>query len=184
MSDEDKKRKEMFAALSRVFERERQRVDREMPGATEKEKSEEVARRISDAAHASRDSARTSTDRATLEQLISTLRGKKLQREENQSDRDYSGGGFYSEMSDAIYLFADRTFRKERRVFSSISGGGLSRPSESMSVAEGRWTVEMVDGAPHLVLRSEGSVIASWRTRDGGVGVQYLDGVRWGRYKM
>ena len=122
--------------------------------------------------------------KATIETLTSILRGKKLQREENQSDRDYSGGGFYSEKSEAIYLFADQTCRHEKRTFSSVSGGGLSLPSESKRTTEGRWAVEIVAGMPHLVLRKDGSVVESWRTRDGGVGVQYLNGVRWGRYKM
>ncbi len=81
-------------------------------------------------------------------------------------------------------MFADQTFRHEKRMFSSVSGGGISRPSESMRTMEGNWTVEMVAGEPHLVLRESGLVVESWRTSDGGVGVQYLNGVRWSRYKM
>ncbi len=130
------------------------------------------------------DSLEASREKAKLENLPSILGGKKLQREENQSNRDYSGGGFYSEKSEAIYLFADHTFRHEKRTFSSVSGGRLSLPSESKRTAEGKWAVEMVAGESHLVLRKDGSVVESWRTSDGGMGVQYLNGVRWSRYKM
>jgi hypothetical protein len=177
MSDEEQKRKQLFAALKGYFERYQGKIDREATGQTQKEKSEAIDQTLSDSPEAA-------CEKAKLEGLTSILRGKKLQHEENQSDRDYSAGGFYSEKSEAIYLFADQTFRYEKRTFSSVSGGGLSLPSESKRTAEGNWAVEMVAGEPHLVLRKDESVIESWRTSDGGVGVQYLNGVRWNRYKM
>ncbi len=43
MSGEEQKRKEQFAALKRHLEREQERIDREMSGATQKEKSEAIA---------------------------------------------------------------------------------------------------------------------------------------------
>ncbi len=148
-----------------------------MPGATQQEKSATIGRRLSDNLQASR-------EKATRETLTSILRGKKLQREANQSDRDDSGGGYYSERSESIYLFVDHTFRHEIRSFSSVSGGGLSLPSERKSVSSGTWAVEMVAGDAHLVLRTDEAIVESWKTRDGGVGVQYLNGARWNRYTL
>jgi hypothetical protein len=108
-----------------------------------------------------------------------------LTREQNQADRDYSGGGFYHEASETLHLFTDHTFRYKKRRFSAVSSGSLAQPpSEQTKTEEGTWAVEILEGAPHLVLRKNGSVCKSWRTRDGGVGVHYLDDTRWGRYKM
>jgi hypothetical protein len=178
MSEEEEKRKQQFAALKRYLDREQARVDREMPGATDKEKTDAIAAKLSDSLTASR-------EKKAIESLTAVLRGKKLQREQNQSDRDYSGGGFYDEESETLHLFADHTFRYEKRRFSAISSGGFALPpSEPKKTEEGTWAVEIIEGAPHLVLRMDGSVCKSWRTRDGGVGVQYLDSERWERYKM
>ena len=149
-----------------------------MPGATDKEKADAIAAKLSDSLDASR-------EKREIQSLTAVLRGKKLQREKNQSDRDYSGGGFYYEESETLYLFADHRFRYEKRRSSSVSGTGLARPpSENKRAEEGAWAVEILKGAPHLVLRMDGSVYKIWRTRNGGVGVQYLDSERWERYKM
>jgi hypothetical protein len=178
MSEEEEKRKQQFAALKRYLDREQARVDREMPGATDKEKTDAIAAKLSDSLTASR-------EKKAIESLTAVLRGKKLQREQNQSDRDYSGGGFYHEATETLHLFADYTFQYEKRRFSAISSGSLALPpSEQTRTEEGIWAVEILEGAPHLVLRMDGSVCKSWRTRDGGVGVQYLDNERWERYKM
>lgn len=178
MSEEEEKRKQQFAALKRYLDQEQGRVDREMPGATDKEKTDAVAAKLSDSLGASR-------EKKAIESLTAVLRGKKLQREQNQPDRDYSCGGFYHEEVETLHLFADHTFRYEKRKFSAISSGGLALPpSEQKRTEEGTWAVEIIEGAPHLVLRMDGSVCKSWRTRDGGVGVQYLDSEGWERYKM
>jgi hypothetical protein len=178
MSEEEEKRKKQFAALKRYLEQEQARVDREMPGATDKEKTDAVAAKLSDSLDASR-------EKKEVQSLTDVLRGKKLQRERNQTDRDYSGGGFYYEESETLHLFADHTFRYEKRKSSSVSGTGHAlKPSENKRTEEGTWAVEMLNGAPHLVLRMDGSVFKSWRTRNGGVGVQYLDSERRQRYKL
>jgi hypothetical protein len=178
MSEEEEKRKQQFAALKRYLEQEQARVDREMPNATDKEKADAVGAELSDSLTESR-------EKKAIEDLTAVLRGKKLQRERNQPDRDYSGGGFYHEESETLHLFPNHTFRYEKGSFSTVSGGGLSlAPSEQERTDEGTWAVETHEGAPHLVLRKDGSVYRNWRTRDGGKGVQYLDGERWERYRM
>ena len=171
-------RKQQFAALKRYLEQEQARVDREMPGATDKQKAEAIGAKLSDSLAASR-------RKKKIEALTAVLSGKKLQRERNQSDRDYTGGGFYDEESETLYLFVDGTFRYEKRSFRSVSGGRLAlSPSEHKKTDAGTWAVELVRDEPHLVLKTGGSVRKSWQTRDGGVGVQYLDGERWNRYRM
>ena len=121
MSDEEQKRKEQFAALKRHLEQEQARVDREMPGATAKEKSDAVVAKLSE-------SLRVNREKKVIESRTAVLRGKKLQRAQNQPDRDYSGGGFYYEESEILHLFVDHTFHYEKRKFSSVSGRGVSLP--------------------------------------------------------
>jgi len=63
-----------------------------------------------------------------------------------------SDAGFYWEKTTSVHLNAEESFRYVERSFSGVSGGGLS------------------------------DVVAWWHTRDGGNGVQYMDGVPWERY--
>jgi hypothetical protein len=119
-----------------------------------------------------------------LDGLLDLLGGKVLRRSENQFDRDSGGGSSYSERSKAIFLYADGSFRYEERTFAHLSAAGMSIPSERRHAGEGTWSVEIVTGRPALVLRQDGRVAAWWHTRDGGVGVQYLDGEPWTRYRI
>jgi hypothetical protein len=117
-------------------------------------------------------------------QQTAVLRGKKLRRQQNQSDSSY-GSGYYREASETIYLFADQTFRYEEQSFFSVSSRGLSlAPLERKRGAEGTWRVETIRGALYLVLWVDGTGCIRWRTRNGGVGVHYFDDVRWERYTM
>ena len=170
-------RKQQFAALKRYMEQEAARLNREMPGATEKQKSEALVARMT----ASMEEAR---NRNRIETLTAVLSGKILKRAQNQSDRDYSGGGFYSEQSESIALYADATFRYEKRSFSSVSAGGMSLPCERKTAEIGTWSVQVTRDDARLVLCKGGAIFRSWKTRDGGTGVQYLDGVLWSRYRM
>jgi hypothetical protein len=112
-----------------------------------------------------------------LTELADVLRGKVLRCAENGSD-----AGFYWEKTTSVHLHADESFRYVEHSVSSVSGGGLSMPSESTREAEGTWHVRDVDGVPALVLWDGEDVVAWWHTRDGGTGVQYMDGVPWERY--
>jgi hypothetical protein len=68
MSEEEEKRKQQFATLKRYLEQEQARVDREMPGATDKEKMNVVAAKLSDSLAASR-------EKKAMESLTAVLRG-------------------------------------------------------------------------------------------------------------
>ena len=124
------------------------------------------------------------------ETLTALLRGKVLRRDENQSDRDYSGGGFFWERNKKLFLFDNRSFRYEEKTFQRVSGGGFSMPSERVVVEEGSWTVQAAGAQGVLVLlRTDGSIYARWPTKDGGrdstgLGLQYVDGEIWRRYKL
>lgn len=177
MPTTDQVRKEQFAALKRYLERQQASLNHEMPGSTEKQKADALAARLT----ASMEESRRKRE---LEGLAAVLRGKILKREQNRSDRDYSGGGFYSEQSESIRLYADSTFRYENRSFSSVSGAGLSLPCERTHAEAGTWAVEPAGNGARLVLRKGRAIFKSWETTDGGTDVQFLDGRRWGRYRM
>ena len=177
MPTADETRRQQFAALKRYMEREAARVDREMPGATPKQKGEALVAGMT----INLEEARR---RKQVENMTAVLSGKRLRRMHNQSDRDYSGGGFYSEQSESISLYADATFRYEKRSYSSVSSGGLSLPCERKWVENGTWSVELAGDDARLLLRKGGTIFRSWKTRDGGIGVHFLDGIRWERYRM
>ena len=119
---------------------------------------------------------------ADLDSLTSLLQGKVLRRTESRVDGGASGVFSSSETKHGLFLYADGTFRLEKTVFTSVSSGGFSVPSEEKSAGEGTWAVEVVEDKPALVLRQDGSVVLWWHTEDGGSGIQYLDGKPWDRY--
>lgn len=119
-------------------------------------------------------------------EIYRRLLGKVLRREENSFDRDYGGGSSFYEKSVAIFLYPDDTFRFETKTFSSLSGGGLSLPSESRREASGRWRVAASGDQPALQLElPDGQVFATWTLRNGAPqGIEYLDGEPWNRYRI
>jgi hypothetical protein len=121
-----------------------------------------------------------------LLQAAMRLRGKVLKKDENPSDRDYSGGGYYYQRSIAIYLREDHSFLYEERTFSSVRAGELSSSLESPTIRqEGTWKIEFRNESPHLVLRQpDDSVFREWAVKDGGINIEYLDGVGWNKYQI
>jgi hypothetical protein len=116
-------------------------------------------------------------------ETIMNLKGKVLRREENQFDRDYSGGCSHYEKSQRLLLHANDTFRFEQKVAISGLSSGLNLPSERIHVNTGTWTIEMRQGRTALVLKHiDGTEFTWWYTEDGGPGIQYLDGKPWNRY--
>jgi hypothetical protein len=109
------------------------------------------------------------------------LCGKVLRREENQRDRDYSGGGFYYDNTKTLFLFADGTFRYEQHSFSRVSSGGFSQPLQRDTTDRGTWKVRMVDGKPILGLHDkDGELVEWWHvTSGGGLHQRRLDGKPW-----
>jgi hypothetical protein len=118
-----------------------------------------------------------------IDSMTDVLSGKVLRRAENQFDRDASSSSYF-ERSKAIFLHEDGSFRYEERTFSQVSTAGMSLPSERRHAGEGTWNVELMAGRPALVLRQDGRVAAWWHTREGGMGIQYLDGEPWNRYRI
>lgn len=112
-------------------------------------------------------------------QHASVLMDKVLKRSENQADT-----GYYWEKTRSLYLYGNLNFRYVIHTMSSVSGGGLSMPSENEEVAEGRWSIRMVGFTPHLVLLQDGNEVLSWRSENGGQGLHYLDGEAWDRYRI
>jgi hypothetical protein len=105
------------------------------------------------------------------------LSGKVLRHSENQGDR-----GYFWERNSAIYLQSDMRFRFETETISSASGGGLSASSGGTSLIEGRWTIVEDAGQMHLLLRHDDGAETSFTSRNGGLGLQYLNGEAWNRY--
>ena len=116
--------------------------------------------------------------------IYTRLLGKVLRREENSFDRDYSGGSSFSEKSMAIFLYKDNTFLFQVKSFSSLSGGGLSLPSESKRDTSGTWKVVASGSNPALELKlDDGQVLGTWILQTAArQGVEYLDGQPWNRY--
>jgi len=117
-------------------------------------------------------------------QMTSMLKGKVLRRDENQSDRDYSGGGFFWERNRAIYLYDNGAFEYQDKVFQSISSGGLSlsSPTDRVDRRTGQWAIEAYGQLVYLVLKSNSETLFSIRTDTGPQGIQILDGEAWHRY--
>jgi hypothetical protein len=117
--------------------------------------------------------------RTVLSRLTENLCGKVLRLEENQRDRDYSGGGFYYDNRKTLFLFADGTFRYEQHSSSRVSSGGLSQPLRRDTIDHGTWKVGMLDGKPILgLLDKDGEVVEWWNATLGGH-QQLLNGKPW-----
>ncbi len=124
----------------------------------------------------------THEQQAVLKNLTSLLQGKVLRRQEAQVGGGVSGVISMVEKKHALFLHPDGSFLYEERTFTSVTSGGFTVPSEETRTGEGRWSVELVEGNPALVLRQNGEVARWWHVRDGGPGIQYLDGEAWNRY--
>jgi hypothetical protein len=119
-----------------------------------------------------------------LATLAAVLRDKVLRRQNNNFDRDYSGGSSYYERSEAIYLFGDGSFRYEISSFSTVSAGGMTFSTPSNRERVGEWRIDRVEGQAALVLIEDGEITNWWHTRNGSTGVQYLDGQAWERCRI
>jgi len=124
----------------------------------------------------------TQEQQAVLEDLKSLLQGKVLRRREEDVSGGVSGVISSVEKKYALFLYADGTFLYEERTFTSVTSGGFTVPSEETRSGEGTWSVEAVAGNPALVLKQDGEVTKWWHIREGGPGMQYLDGHEWHRY--
>lgn len=80
MSEEEEKRKQQFATLECYLEQEQARVDREMPGATDTERMDVVAAKLSDSLAASREKNAIESLTAVLCGADEGWRGRRRQK--------------------------------------------------------------------------------------------------------
>lgn len=114
--------------------------------------------------------------------MVTTLSNKVLKLERANSDRDYSGGGWYEEISHAMYLYSDRSFRYKIESFRSVTGGGLSLPSQSREEYFGTWKVTYEDFKTYLIFTFEDNSQQVFETENLGTGLQRLNDQTWNRY--
>lgn len=109
------------------------------------------------------------------------LRGKVLHRRVDQQRaqlvNDYTGGSLVSQVSQSLELHTDNSFRFEVAAFSAVVGTGLG--SEHKRVMSGSWAIGVKGRTPHLTLRADGDVVASWASESDGTRAHQLDGERW-----
>lgn len=116
--------------------------------------------------------------------MVNTLSNKVLKLERANSDRDYSGGGWYDEVSHAMYLYSDMTFRYKIESFRSVSGGGLSLPYHNKEEYLGFWSVTYENFKTYLIFTFEDNSQQKFETENLGIGLQRLDSQTWNRYLM
>ncbi|KRB53685.1 hypothetical protein [Flavobacterium sp. Root186] len=117
-----------------------------------------------------------------VNQMVNTLSNKVLRLERANSDRDYSGGGWYEEIKYAIYLYSDFSAVYLKESFRSVSGGGLYAPSESSQKETGRWNVSEEYGRIYLEIIFDDNSRQKLETENLGTGIQKLGDQIWNRY--
>jgi hypothetical protein len=114
--------------------------------------------------------------------MVNTLSDKVLKFERVNSDRDYSGGGWFDEVSHAIYLYSDMSFRYVINTFRSVSGGGLSLPYQNKEEYIGLWKITYQDFKTYLVFTFDDGSQQKYETQNLGTGLQRLNDQTWNRY--
>ncbi|KRD10416.1 hypothetical protein ASE21_11980 [Flavobacterium sp. Root901] len=117
-----------------------------------------------------------------VNQMINTLSNKVLRIERANSDRDYSGGGWYEEIKYAIYLYSDFSAIYLKESFRSVSGGGLSLPHQSSQKEIGNWNVCEENGKIYLEIIFNNNSRQKLETENLGTGIQKLGDQIWNRY--
>lgn len=119
-----------------------------------------------------------------VQQMIGVLSGKKLKKEHVNSDRDYSGGGWFDEKTESLFLCSDKSFAFIIESFSSVSSGGFSMPSQSRNEYFGNWDVIEEDYTLYLILLYQDGSQEKIQTKNLGTGLQQLNYQTWNRYRM
>lgn len=117
-------------------------------------------------------------------EMISILSDKKLKRENVNSDRDYSGGGWFDEKTESLFLWSDRNFTFVIESFSSVSSGGFSLPSQSRKEYFGTWNVIEENFTLYLILTYQNGAQEKIQSRNLGRGLHELEYKTWNRYTM
>lgn len=116
------------------------------------------------------------------QQMIGILSDRKLKKERVSSDRDYSGGGWFDERTESLFLCSDKSFAFIVESFSSVSSGGFSMPSQSRNEYFGSWDVTEENGILYLLLFHQDGSQEKLQTRNLGTGLQELNYQTWHRY--
>lgn len=116
------------------------------------------------------------------QQMIGILSDRKLKKERVSSDRDYSGGGWFDEKTESLFLCSDKSFAFIVESFSSVSSGGFSLPSQSRNEYFGSWDVTEDNGILYLLLFHQDGSQEKLQTRNLGTGLQELNYQTWHRY--
>lgn len=119
---------------------------------------------------------------ALVNQMINSLSNRVLRLEKANSDRDYSGGGWYEEMKYAIFLYSDFTSVYVLESFSSVSGGGLYLPNQNTQKHSGTWNICEENGKLYLELIFDDNSRQRLETENLGYGIQKLGDQVWNRY--
>ena len=119
---------------------------------------------------------------ALINQMINSLSNRVLRLEKVNSDRDYSGGGWYEEMKYAIFLYSDFTSVYVLESFSSVSGGGLYLPNQNTQKHSGTWNICQENGKLYLELVFDDNSRQKLETENLGYGIQKLGDQVWNRY--
>lgn len=118
------------------------------------------------------------------QQMIGVLSDRKLKKERVSSDRDYSGGGWFDERTESLFLCSDKSFAFIVESFSRVSSGGFSMPSQSRNEYFGSWDVTEENGTLYLWLFHQDGSQEKLQTRNLGTGLQELNYQTWNRYRM
>jgi hypothetical protein len=116
------------------------------------------------------------------QQMIGILSDRKLKKESVNSDRDYSGGGWFDEKTESLFLCSDKSFAFIIESFSSVSSGGFSMPSQSRNEYFGSWDVIEENDVLYLLLLHQDGSQEKLQTRNLGAGLQQLNNQTWHRY--
>lgn len=116
--------------------------------------------------------------------MIEVLSNKKLKKQKVNSDRDYSGGGWFDEKTETLYLSSNKTFAFIIESFSSVSSGGMYLPSHGRSEHYGYWDVIEENFTTYLLLFHQDGSQEKLQSKNLGRGLHELNHQAWNRYIM
>ncbi|WP_130734898.1 hypothetical protein [Flavobacterium sp. J27] len=117
-----------------------------------------------------------------IQQMISTLSNKVLRLQKVNSDRDYSGGGWYEDISHAMFLYSDFSFNYVIETFRSVTGGGLSMPYQNREEYRGHWKITYENFTTYITFTFEDYSQQKYETQNLGTGLQKMGEHTWNRY--
>ena len=117
-----------------------------------------------------------------IQQMISTLSNKVLRLQNVKSDNDYSGGGWYEDISYAMFLYSDFSFKYVVETFRSVSGGGLSMPYQNREEYFGNWKITYENFTTYITFTFEDYSQQKYETQNLGTGLQKMGEHTWNRY--